>query len=83
MKHMTSSGLSGELEKNRGKTSEGKSLEDWLKYKPDSLHKFQIRIVSADLENQTFLVRKCFYFVNFVGTWNIYIERYHEGESDN
>eukprot|EP00088_Acartia_fossae_P061030 TRINITY_DN7325_c0_g1_i1.p1 TRINITY_DN7325_c0_g1~~TRINITY_DN7325_c0_g1_i1.p1 ORF type:complete len:530 (-),score=93.96 TRINITY_DN7325_c0_g1_i1:942-2495(-) len=48
-------GLSGELEKNGGKMSEGKSLEDWLKYKPDSLHKFQIRIVSADLENQTFL----------------------------
>ena len=47
-------GLSGELQTNRG--PQAKSLEEWLTYKKDSTHQFEIRIVLANPKHEAFQV---------------------------
>jgi len=45
-------GLSGELQTNRG--TQAKRLEEWLTYKTDSTHQFEIRIVLANPKHEAF-----------------------------
>ena len=48
-------GLSGELQTNRG--TQAKRLEEWLTYKTDSTHQFEIRIVLANPKHEAFQVK--------------------------